>query len=709
MHKVLISNAQSILKEVFGYSSFRPLQEEVVTSALEGKDSLVIMPTGGGKSICFQLPALVQDGACLVISPLISLMRDQVEALKQNGVSSAYLNSSLTASEQQTIEKKFLSGEIKILYVSPEKLLTRDFYNIIKSFTLNLIAVDEAHCISQWGHDFRPEYTKLDFLKKQFPNVPIMALTATADKATRTDILNQLGISHAKTYLASFDRPNLSLTVRAAQGRIETIIGLIKQAPNESGIVYCLSRKTCETVAAKLKANGIDADFYHAGMTSEDRNKTQERFIRDDLKVVCATIAFGMGIDKSNVRWVIHYNLPKNLESYYQEIGRAGRDGLDSKTLLFFSYADVLQLRQFMEESPQKELLEAKLQRMQQFAEATTCRRRVLLSYFGEQMERDCGNCDVCRNPPKFMDGTILAQKALSASARTKEQVGMRMLVDILRGSHRQEIIELGYDQIKTYGAGREHSAIEWQHFIAQFLNLGLFEIAFDNHNILRITETGKKALTGKIPVQITKPENAIERKERMKTPQHTKTSIRSNELFERLRTLRKKIAQELEIPAYLVFNDATLEEMSSKHPTSEEALLEISGVGQQKVTRFGSVFLTEIIAFVKEKAAQGEKITGATHLITFDLLQEGNSPEQIAEQRKLNIVTIYSHIATLYEQGKPIDIRTFLSEEDEVKIISAIEKTGETDKLKPLFDYFTEEIPYDKLRLAMAVYKKRQ
>ena len=608
MLQELIINSKSILKEVFGYNNFRPLQEEVVTSALEGEDSLVIMPTGGGKSICFQLPALAQDGACLVISPLISLMRDQVEALKQNGVSSAYLNSSLTASEQRAIEDKFLSGEIKILYVSPEKLLSRDFYNVIQSVTLNLIAIDEAHCISQWGHDFRPEYTKLDFLKKQFPSVPIMALTATADKATRTDILNQLGISHAKTYLASFDRPNLSLTVRAAQGRLAIIIGLIKQAPNESGIVYCLSRKSCETVAAKLQANGIDADYYHAGLSSEVRNKTQERFIRDDLKVVCATIAFGMGIDKSNVRWVIHYNLPKNLESYYQEIGRAGRDGLDSKTLLFYSYGDVVQLQQFMEGSPQKELMEAKLDRMKQFAEATTCRRRVLLSYFGEQMEQDCGNCDVCRNPPKFMDGTILAQKALSASARTKEQVGMRMLVDILRGSHRQEIVQLGYDQIKTYGAGREHSNFAWQHFIAQFLNLGLFEIAFDQHNALRITETGKKALTGSIPVQITKPETETERKERTKAPKTTKTGEPTNELFERLRTLRKQIAQELEVPAYLVFNDATLAEMSTKHPTTKETFLEISGVGQQKITRFGDAFMSEIIAFVKEKTAQGEK-----------------------------------------------------------------------------------------------------
>ncbi|PIB37567.1 ATP-dependent DNA helicase RecQ [Reichenbachiella sp. 5M10] len=704
----VLDKAQSILKETYGYNAFRPLQGEVIEHAMEGKDALVIMPTGGGKSMCFQIPALAQDGVCLVISPLISLMRDQVEALKQNGVTSAYLNSSLTAKEQNEIEEKFLSGGIKLLYVSPEKLLTRDFFNVLRSVTLNLIAVDEAHCISQWGHDFRPEYTKLDFLKKQFPTVPIMALTATADKSTRADIANQLGIAQAKTFLASFDRPNLDLTVRAAQGRLESIIGMINRAPDESGIIYCLSRKSCEKVAEKLQAKGIDADFYHAGMPADVRNKTQERFIRDDLKVVCATIAFGMGIDKSNVRWVIHYNLPKNLESYYQEIGRAGRDGLDSKTLLFFSYGDVVQLKQFMEGSPQKALLEAKLQRMQQFAEATTCRRRVLLSYFGEQLEHDCGNCDVCRNPPTFMDGTILAQKALSASARTQEKVGIGLLIDILRASGRQEIYQLGYQNIKTYGAGKEHSYFDWQHFIGQFLNLGLFEIAFDNHNILRITELGKRALRGEVPVQITKPESLSERSERLTPAKPKKSTQHSNELFDRLRSLRKKIAEEQQVPAYVVFNDATLEDMAAKRPSNEDEMLEISGVGQQKVNQYGDRFVREIIAFVKEKAEQGEKIKGATHLITFELLKEGLSPEEIAEKRKLNIVTIYSHLATLYEQGRDISIRDYLSDEEEVRITKGIEETGETEKLKPLFDHFKEEIPYYKLRLAIAVYKKR-
>lgn len=672
-----------------------------------GNDSLVIMPTGGGKSICYQLPALVMDGACVVVSPLISLMKDQVEALRQNGVSAAFLNSSLNTLEQNQIEESFLSGDIKILYVSPEKLLTRNFFNILKSVTLNLIAVDEAHCISQWGHDFRPEYTKLDFLKKHFPQVPIMALTATADKATRTDILNQLGVPEAKTFLASFDRPNLSLTVRSAQGRLETIIGMIKQAPEESGIIYCLSRKSCESVAEKLQAKGIDADFYHAGLPADVRDKTQERFIRDDLKIVCATIAFGMGIDKSNVRWVIHYNLPKNLESYYQEIGRAGRDGLDSRTLLFFSYGDVVQLKQFIEESAQKPLLEAKLQRMQQYAEATTCRRKVLLSYFGEQLEEDCGNCDVCRNPPKFMDATVLAQKALSAVVRSGQKIGMRLLIDVLRGSHQQEVFRLGLHEIKTYGAGKEHSYFEWQHFIGQFLNLGLLEVAFDQHNALRVTDLGTRALKAEVPVQITKPENAEERKQRMAPAKPKKSEQQVSELFDRLKILRKKIAEEQEIPAYVVFNDATLEEMAAQRPIDEDQLLEISGVGQRKVDQYGDRFIREIIAYVKEKTEQGEKIKGATHLVTHQLLLEGLSPEQIAEKRNLNPVTIYSHLATLYEQGKEIEIRNYLSEEEEKQILPVIEKLGETGKLKPLFDHFKEEVPYFKLRLAMAVYKK--
>lgn len=702
------AEAYSTLKNTFGYDQFRLQQEQVISSALDGKDALVIMPTGGGKSLCFQIPALVQGGACLVISPLISLMKDQVEALKQNGVSAAFLNSSITAVQQQQVEEDFMAGQIKLLYVSPEKLMTRDFFNVMKASTLNLIAVDEAHCISQWGHDFRPEYTKLKFLKEQFPSTPIMALTATADKATRNDILSQLNITQAKTFLSSFDRPNLSLAVRPAQKRVEAIIDWVKNQPEESGIIYCLSRKSTETLAIKLQKQGIDADFYHAGMDPQVKDKVQERFIRDDLKIVCATIAFGMGIDKSNVRWVIHHNLPKNLESYYQEIGRAGRDGLASKTLLFYSYSDVMQLKQFIETGEQKELLEAKLQRMQQFAEATSCRRKLLLSYFGEQLEKDCGNCDICRNPPAFMDGLKLAQMALSAVARTQQKIGTRMLIDVLRGSGRNDLFQLGYQNIKTYGVGKDHSYVDWQHYIGQFLNLGLLEIAFDQHNALRITELGKKALYSEIEVKISKPESQEERKQRLTPPQPTKKVQQTNALFERLRVLRKQIAESQGVPAYVVFSDSTLQELSMHRPTTDDELLNISGIGQRKADQYGREFIHEIVTFIKEKTMEGEKIKGATHLVTYELLKEGLTPEEIATKRNLNKVTIFSHLATLYEQGRDVDLSQFITDESLKKIITGIRQIGQTEQLKPLFEFFEEQIPYDQLRLAMAVYKRQ-
>ena len=591
----------TILSEKFGYNNFRPLQEDVIDHAMEGRDSLVIMPTGGGKSICFQIPAIALEGSCLVVSPLISLMRDQVEALRQNGIAAACLNSTLSAEEQLIIERKFINDEIKLLYVSPERLSISAFQKVIQEAKLNLVAIDEAHCISQWGHDFRPEYTQLDFIKRAFPGVPLMALTATADKATRADICNQLGISKAKTFISSFDRPNLNLTVRPGQKRVPAIITLINENPNESGIIYCLSRKSTESLASKLKSSGIDAEAYHAGLPSLVRHAVQEKFIRDDLKVICATIAFGMGIDKSNVRWVIHYNLPKNIESYYQEIGRAGRDGLPSKTVLFYSYADVVQLKQFIVGSPQEELLEAKLMRMQQFAEATTCRRRVLLSYFGEQLEANCGNCDVCSDPPEFIDGLILAQKALSASARTQERVGVRLLIDILRGSGRQAIYQLGYHELKTYGAGKEYSYFEWTHYIAQFLNLGLFEIEFDNYNTLRITALGKRALAGNLTVRITQFKEFEATKTKVKTTNSKELSDSSRELFEKLRVLRKTLADDQQVPAFVVFSDAALYNMAENRPSSDADFLNVSGVGPQKLIKYGPKFINEIKASVIE------------------------------------------------------------------------------------------------------------
>ncbi|MEM9987328.1 MAG: DNA helicase RecQ, partial [Bacteroidota bacterium] len=457
---------------------FRPYQEDIIQTLLSGQDALVLMPTGGGKSMCYQLPALIRTGMAVVVSPLIALMRDQVTALQANGISAAYLNSSQSSSEQNSVVEQALLSELKLLYVSPEKALSPDFFNLIKRVKISLFAIDEAHCISAWGHDFRPEYTQLGHLRGQFPDAPFVALTATADKPTRRDIIEQLNLSSPKEFVASFDRPNLSLEVRPGQRKFEAALAFVQERITQSGIIYCLTRKTTEQVAAKLQAKGLKAAAYHAGMDVASRTRIQDEFINDEVHVVCATIAFGMGIDKSNVRWVIHYNLPKNLENYYQEIGRAGRDGLPSDTLLFFSYGDLIQHRYFIEESNQAELLEAKLQRMEQYATAQICRRRVLLSYFGESVQSDCGNCDVCQNPPQRFDATVLAQKALSALVRLREKVGMSMLIDVLRGSNKKELKEKGYHQIKTYGAGADMSVGEWQHCLLQLLQMGYLEIA---------------------------------------------------------------------------------------------------------------------------------------------------------------------------------------------------------------------------------------
>ena len=451
-------NAQTALKKYFGYDTFRPMQAEIIQSVYDKKDALILMPTGGGKSICFQIPAITMEGMGVVVSPLISLMKDQVESLRANGIKAAFLNSSLGISEQRAVEDAIFNQQIDLIYVSPEKIVSPNFLSLLKRVEIALFAIDEAHCISAWGHDFRPEYTRLKFIKKQFPDTPVIALTATADKATRKDIARQLDLENPAIYVASFDRPNLSLAVRPGQKRFEQIIEFIKKRPNQPGIIYCLSRKSTENIARKLQGKGLKANFYHAGMPDFQRSEVQEDFINDAIDIVCATIAFGMGIDKSNVRWVIHYNLPKNIESFYQEIGRSGRDGTAASTLLFYSYADVMNLREILtnNDSTQRDLKLAKLERMQQYAESLSCRRKILLNYFSEPFNKNCGNCDICKNPPQYFDGTVIAQKALSAVFRLKEKVGSSMLIDVLRGSSRKDLLERGYQHIKTYAVGRE-------------------------------------------------------------------------------------------------------------------------------------------------------------------------------------------------------------------------------------------------------------
>ncbi|WP_046744847.1 DNA helicase RecQ [Kordia zhangzhouensis] len=692
----------STLKEYFGYDSFRPLQKEIIQSIFEGNDNLVIMPTGGGKSICYQLPALLLEGITIVVSPLIALMKDQVDGLTTNGISAAFLNSSQSETEQQDIFAKIDEGTIHLLYTAPESLSYLE--PIFNRQKISLIAIDEAHCISSWGHDFRPAYTNLGYLKNRFPTVPMIALTATADKATREDIVNQLNIPNAIQHIASFDRKNLKLEVRPANNRIQQITNFITKRSAESGIIYCLSRKTTEQVAEKLQNVGFNAIAYHAGISHEQRSQIQEDFINDTCQIICATIAFGMGIDKSNVRWVIHYNLPKNIEGYYQEIGRAGRDGLPSDTLLFHSYGDVIQLQKFAENSGNVDVQLAKLNRMKEYADALSCRRKILLNYFGELISEDCGNCDVCLNPPQFFDGTVIAQKALSAVARVKEQEPIGTVIDVLRGAQNATILNKGYQELKTYGIAKNIAWLDWKQYITQLVNQGFLEIAFHDSNKLKLTTFAKDVLFKGKKVALA---NLIEIKEITEAQQTKKTKAKKDSLFERLRKLRLQIAQEEDVPAYQIFNDATLREMEAERPMSDEEFIRINGVGRAKMMNYGYDFIKEIIAFSKEKKKKTRKVD--TTLKTYELYQKGMSIEEIAIERKLAETTIYSHLSKLYAQGKDIDMMQFIDIQDLESIRKAKKELDSPDALKPYYDYFEEAIPYATIRIALTILEKEE
>ena len=592
------------LKTYFGYDSFRPLQEDIIRHLMDRKDALVLMPTGGGKSICYQLPALLSEGTAVVVSPLISLMKDQVETLCANGIAAGALNSNNDETENASLRRACMEGKLKLLYISPEKLLAEANY-LLRDIHISLFAIDEAHCISQWGHDFRPEYTQMGILHQLFPQVPIIALTATADKITREDIIKQLHLNQPRIFISSFDRPNLSLTVKRGYQQKEkskAILDFIARHPGESGIIYCMSRSKTESVAQMLQKHGIRSAVYHAGLSPARRDEAQDDFINDRVQVVCATIAFGMGIDKSNVRWVIHYNLPKSIESFYQEIGRAGRDGMPSDTLLFYSLADLILLTKFATDSGQQSINLEKLQRMQQYAEADICRRRILLSYFGENTTCDCGNCDVCKNPPERFDGTIIVQKALSAIARSEQQIGTGILVDILRGNMSSEVTERGYHRLKTFGAGREVPARDWHDYLLQMLQLGYFEIAYNENNHLKITQSGTDVLFGRARALLVtiRREEAVQatRGRKRKATVPTKElplglpNKESGELFEALRTLRTRLADQEALPAYIVLSDKVLHLLSTSRPTTIEEFGNISGIGEYKKKKYGKEFV---------------------------------------------------------------------------------------------------------------------
>ena len=602
---------QQLLKKFFGYSEFRPLQAEIIQHILQKKDALVLMPTGGGKSICYQLPAIYLPGITLVISPLIALMKDQVEGLIANGIPAASLNSMMSDSEQQQVKQLCIQGKIKLLYISPERVKAEaDWF--LPRLDISLIAIDEAHCVSHWGHDFRPEYTQLAILKERFPNVPVIALTATADKVTRTDIIEQLRLNNPQVFISSFDRPNLSLTVRRGlnkKEKIKSIVHFIRQHRDQCGIIYCMKRSDTEMLVEELSLFQIKATAYHAGLSPQKREQAQNDFIHDRVDVVCATVAFGMGIDKSNIRWVIHFNMPGSIENYYQEIGRAGRDGAKSDTLLFYSMSDLIVLRQFAEESGQVEVNLEKLNRMQRYCETDDCRRRILLSYFGEEVEKDCGNCDVCKNPPLRFDGSILVQKALSAVVRTNQQIGVEMLIHILRGAARTELTEKGFHHIKTYGAGRDLSYMEWKEYIYQMIQLGFLEIDYAHANRLKVTALGTKVLYGKATAQLAKYIPPEPEKKKAKTGSEKKgfkaQPIRPIDsesvdeiLWDALKQLRKQLADRESRPAYHIFTDDSLEDMVAQKPITLGDFNLIRGVGQIKLEKYGRVFVS-LIRFV--------------------------------------------------------------------------------------------------------------
>ncbi|MGB3590425.1 MAG: DNA helicase RecQ [Nonlabens sp.] len=704
-----------LLKKYYGYDSLRPLQEPIIDAVLTGKDLMVVMPTGGGKSLCFQLPSLMTPGLTLVISPLIALMKDQVDALRANGIPASYYNSSQELHEQQQVLAAIEEKSIKLLYTAPESIA--GLLNHLKTTTLSLIAVDEAHCISTWGHDFRPAYTQLAHLKTSFPDTGIIALTATADRATRADIKKQLNIGHATDFVASFDRPNINLQVRPGIQRMERMRRFLKKRPGQAGIIYCLSRKSCESIAARLNNYGFNAAAYHAGMEHRFRESVQTKFLNDQIDIVCATIAFGMGIDKSNVRFVIHYNMPKNIEGYYQEIGRAGRDGLDSQAVLYHSYSDMIQLRKFAESGGNSEVQIAKLERMKQFAEALTCRRRMLLSYFNEYLEEDCGNCDVCENKPQLIDATLIAQKALSAVYRMKGMASMNLLIDILRGASNAGVVESGFAGIKTYGAGRDISWKDWQQYIIQLINHGILEIAFHDHNRLRLTPQAQAVLFENKEVQLAMPIEHMEAKKDL--VDKPSTLIIDQEVLMGLKDVRKHIAKEYNLAPFMVFSDASLQDMAQRIPLTMEEFLDITGVGEHKQQQYGEVFLTKLQTFYSRRdgvfsyrssnsvknsrTKKPKRVKGDTILETVNLFKSGLDVASIAQARKMKETTILSHMAQRYSTDQDLEILPLLSGIDLKAVARLLPGYLKEQSIKQVYDYFDGTMEYGVLRLALA------
>ena len=700
------------LQKYFGYTSFYPLQEEIINEALGQRDVFVLMPTGGGKSLCYQLPALLLDGLTVVISPLIALMKDQVDGLLENGIPATFINSSLSYNEIEARRRSLSNKETRILYISPERLVMPEFLLFLQGLKVCLIAVDESHCISEWGHDFRPEYRQLRLLKERFPKVPVMALTATATPVVQADIITQLKLSGGKVFKASFNRKNLYYQIKPKDNPYHQLLQYLDIRKKDSGIIYCQSRKTVESLAESLQSAGYRALPYHAGLTAEARTENQERFIREDVEIIVATIAFGMGIDKPNVRYVIHYDLPKSIEGYYQETGRAGRDGLKSDCILFFSYGDKMKIEYFieqMEDENNRQVAYKQLREMVSYCEGNVCRRRLLLAYFGEIFdESNCGSCDVCLEPKERVDGTIAAQKILSCVYRVNERFGINYVIDVLLGSKNQKVVQNRHDTIKTYGVGKEYSKFQWQAFARELIQLGYLKLDGDKYPVLKLNEKSKDVLLRDEKVLLTRPEEAPHIFKAEAGEDYDRT------LFEQLRVLRKTMADREGVPPYVIFHDTSLKEMSTQYPQNVSDLLMISGMGERKLRRYGDAFLQEIVNYcklhniepkpriLKRPESLVKQPKTSTVQMTLELYKQHLTMHEIAKKRGLALSTISSHLEKLILDGEDISVDSFVDSEKQQRIMQTLKELG-MQALSPVKEKLGDKYSYEEIRLVRA------